>query len=82
MSKTESMLVDLATNGRSDSYPTLKSSSSQQIQMDQLQAPQFNEKTFDLDAQPAPAEDLFGSIEPHLRRGNTKAAQTTTLSKL
>ncbi|KAF9915788.1 hypothetical protein BX616_005365, partial [Lobosporangium transversale] len=63
MSKNESILIDLASNGRSDSFPNLQSKSSYQLQMAQLQSPRSKDT---VESQSELAQDLFDSMEPHL----------------
>ncbi|KAG0359124.1 hypothetical protein BGZ54_010099, partial [Gamsiella multidivaricata] len=90
MSKTESFLIDLAFNGQSDydANPSLHSTSTRRspsshgglphLQMAQLQAPRFDEATFDPEARSAaPSKDLFESMEPHLRLNHTKNTAPT-----
>ncbi|KAG0306859.1 hypothetical protein BGZ98_001556, partial [Dissophora globulifera] len=72
MTKQETILLDLASNGRADTYPSLTSSSSRALQVAQLQAPHLHDVDYDLDAPRAPTHDLFGSIEPHIKMNHTK----------
>ncbi|KAF9571481.1 hypothetical protein EC968_000512 [Mortierella alpina] len=75
MSKNESILIDLASNGRSDTYPSLQPSPGHQhasehlhqLQMVQLQAPRLTDGAPEIDPHAAAAsKDLFEAIEPHL----------------
>ncbi|KAI1306461.1 hypothetical protein EDD11_004753 [Mortierella claussenii] len=78
MSKNESILIDLASNGRADSYPRLQTSSSHQLQMVQLQTPHLKDTSasLDMDTSAGSAErDLFSNMEPHLRF-NSKTSST------
>ena len=76
MSKNESILIDLASNGRSDTYPSLQPSAGhqqapkhlRQLQMVQLQAPRLTDGAPEIDPHAAAAsKDLFEAIEPHLK---------------
>ncbi|KAG0250001.1 hypothetical protein BG011_008731 [Mortierella polycephala] len=79
MPKTESMLFDLASNGRANSYPTLNPQQhQQQLQMAQLQAPHLNNKSYnksynnaepetDSQAQDSFKDDPFETMVPNPR---------------
>ncbi|KAF9115376.1 hypothetical protein BGX27_007995 [Mortierella sp. AM989] len=82
MTVTESIILNIASNGPST---TTRSSSShqgtqlQEIQMAELQAPQISELSIDFDSRPASSKDLFGDMEPHLKLNNGKASVRSKL---
>ncbi|KAF9941319.1 hypothetical protein BGZ67_005370 [Mortierella alpina] len=85
MSKNESILIDLASNGRSDTYPSLQPSAGhrhaskhlRQLQMVQLQAPRLTDGAPEIDPYAAAAsKDLFEAIEPHLTAQHSQGVRS------
>ncbi|KAF9998382.1 hypothetical protein BGZ80_006549 [Entomortierella chlamydospora] len=77
MTVSESIILNIASNGSAVTAPTSTQQSPRRLhemQMAELQAPHIVESALDFDSQPASSMDLFGDMEPHLKLNKVKKA--------